>query len=56
MWPPNYGCFSTGMRDKCVKTLIDWQEGPLGYSEPYSVLATAVNSHETLIWKSLKPG
>ena len=26
MWSPSYGCFSTGMRDECVKTLIDWQE------------------------------
>ena len=27
MWSPSYGCFSTGMRDECVKTLIYWQEG-----------------------------
>ena len=24
----SYGCFSTGMCDDRVKTLIDWQEGP----------------------------
>ena len=28
MWLPSYDCFSTGMCDDCVKTLIDWQEGP----------------------------
>ena len=48
MWLPSYGCFSTGMRNKCVKTLIDWQEGPLGYLVPCSALATAVNNNETL--------
>ena len=56
MWSPSYDCFSTGMCDDCVKTLIDWQEGPLGHSVPCSVLATAVNSHKTLTWKPLKPG
>ena len=44
------------MRDECVKTLIDWQEGPLGYSVPCSLLATAVNNHETLTWKYESPG
>ena len=29
MWSPSYGCFSTGMRDEYIKTLIHWQEGPL---------------------------
>ena len=24
MWPPSYGCFSTGMRDDRVIMLIDW--------------------------------
>ena len=56
MWSPSYGCFSTGMRDECVKTLIDWQEGHFGYSVPCSALVTAVNNHETLIWKCLNPG
>ena len=56
MWSLSYDCFSTGMCDECVKALIDWQEGPLGYSAPCSVLATAVNNHEILTWKSLKPG
>ena len=55
MCSPSYDCFSTGMHDNCVKTLIDRQEGPLGYSVPCSVLATAVNNYETLTWKSLKP-
>ena len=52
MWSPTYDCFSTGMHDDCVKTLIDRQKGPLGHSVP---LTTAVNNHETLTWKSLKP-
>ena len=51
----SYGCFSTGMRDDRVITLIDWQEAPLGYSAPCSALTTAVNNHKTLTWKSLKP-
>ena len=52
MWPPSYSCFSTGMRNECVKTLIDWQERPLGYSVPCSILA--VNNHETHTLKFLK--
>ena len=44
------------MCDECVKTLIDWYEGPLGYSAPCSVLAMAVNNHETLTWKSESQG
>ena len=28
MWLPSYDCFSTGMCDDRMKTLIDWQEGP----------------------------
>ena len=28
MWLPSYDCFSTGMCDDRVKTLIDWQEKP----------------------------
>ena len=28
MWLPSYECFSTGMCDDRVKTLIDWQEEP----------------------------
>ena len=55
MFSLSYDCFSTGMRDDCVKTLIDRQEGPLGYSVPCSILATAVNNYETLTWKFLKP-
>ena len=55
MWSPSYDYFSTDMHDDCVKTLIDWQEGLLGYSVPCSLLATAVNNHETLTWKSLEP-
>ena len=42
---------STGMHDDCMKTLIDCQEGPLGYSVPCSILATAVNNHETLTYR-----
>ena len=52
MWLPNYDCFSTGMCDDRVKTLIDWQEGHLGHSVPCIILAIAVNNHETLTWKS----
>ena len=55
MRSPSYGCFSTGMRNDRVITLTDWQEAPLGYSTPCSALTTAVNNHETLTWKSLKP-
>ena len=55
MFSPSYDCFSTGMRDDCVKTLIARQEGLLGYSVPCNALATAVNNYETLTWKSLKP-
>ena len=28
VWLPSYDCFSTGMCDDRMKTLIDWQEGP----------------------------
>ena len=52
----SYGCFSTGMHDDHMITLIDWQEAPLGYSVACNVLATAVNNHEILTWNSLKPG
>ena len=54
MISPSYDCFSTGMRDDCMKTLIDRQEWPLGYSVPCSVLAIAVNNYETLTAK-VKP-
>ena len=36
MWSPSYGCFSAGMRDECIKTLIHWQEGPLGYIQGHA--------------------
>ena len=56
MRSPSYGCFSAGMRDDRVITVTDWQEAPLGYSVPCSALSTAVNNHETLTRKSLRPG
>ena len=52
MWLPSYDCFSIGMCDDRVKTLIDWQEGPFRQLSACSILATAVNNHETLTWKS----
>ena len=52
MWLPSYDCFSTGMCDDRVKTLIDWQEGPFRLLSAVKLLATAVNNHETLTWKS----
>lgn len=56
-----YGCwvmvvFCTGIRKNHVIMFIDWQEVPLGYSAPCSVLATAVNNHvgkHLVTWKSL---
>ena len=50
--------FSTGMRDDRVITFIEyWQEAPLGYSGPCSVLPTALNyNHAGKHLLGLKPG
>ena len=50
--------FSTGMHDDYVITLIDWhwQEAPLGYSGPCSVLPTSLNNHAGKHLLGLKPG
>ena len=44
------------MRDDRVITLIEhWQEAPLGYSWPCSVLPTALNNHAGKHLLGLKP-
>ena len=49
MWSPSYGCFSTGMCDDCVKTLIDWQEGP------FRLLSAVLNTYLEVLKAKVKP-